>query len=322
MKRIGRAIKRRLLEIIVTVMVLLVIGLALAPSVLQIVRSGEAGVLYRTLTDGTQTEREAIYGEGLHIILPWDKFYIYDVRIQEKNTIIHVLTKDGLSVDVEISVRFHPNVTTLGLLHKYIGPDYVEKVISPEVEATVRDVIGMQDVDALYSEKRTEIQQEISDRCLKAINDLNSVSNYEVAEPDSTSVDFEHSRTAEYIIFEDLFIRDIMLPKMVSKKIEEKIMAEQELKRYEYLLASETEEQKRKLIEAKGIRFFEDSSGISILKWRGLQATEALSNSPNSKLILIGTDENLPIILNGETSDRAPNDPQPTNPLPAAGGGN
>lgn len=300
MKKLKKILRKRLLGFVVFLMVLIVIALAIAPSVVKVVGAGQAAVLYKTLKGGTVTKPYGTYGEGIHIIYPWDAFYIYDVRIQEKNTTIDVITKDGLTLAVEISVRFHPNVSTLGLLHKYIGPDYVEKVIAPEIEATTRDIIGLQDLDSLYSDKRAEIQAKISSIALRAINNQNALRNNEMLLGPVERDDFEPGRIQDYIIFEELFIKNISIPAAVRAKIEEKIIAEQELRRYEYLIASELKEKERKLIEAQGIKLFEDSSAISILKWRSIMATEELSKSPNSKIILIGTDENLPIILNGD----------------------
>ncbi len=300
MKKLKKILRKRLLGFVVFLMVMIVIALAIAPSVVKVVGAGQAAVLYKTLRGGTVTKPYGTYGEGIHIIYPWDAFYIYDVRIQEKNTTIDVITKDGLTLAVEISVRFHPNVSTLGLLHKYIGPDYVEKVIAPEIEATTRDVIGLQDLDSLYSDKRAEIQAKISSIALRAINNQNALRNNEMLLGPVERNDFEPGRIQDYIIFEELFIKNISIPAAVRAKIEEKIIAEQELRRYEYLIASELKEKERKLIEAQGIKLFEDSSAISILKWRSIMATEELSKSPNSKIILIGTDENLPIILNGD----------------------
>lgn len=300
MKSIKKVLRKRLLGILVFLMVLTLLSLAIAPSVLKIVGAGEAGVLFKTLKGGTETEPHSTYGEGIHFIFPWDSFFLYDVRIQEKNTVIDVITKDGLTLQVEISVRFHPNVSTLGLLHKYVGPDYVEKVIAPEIEATTRDMIGLQDLDSLYSDKRAEIQRKISAIALDAINNQYALNNNETSQDSVNSEDFERGRIQEYIIFEDLFIKNISIPAAVRAKIEQKIIAEQELRRYEYLIASEEKEKERRLIEARGIKLFEDSASISILKWRSIMATEELAKSPNSKIILIGTDESLPIILNGD----------------------
>lgn len=303
MTRLKQMIRKRLLGTAIFIMVLALILLALAPAIFKVIEPGHAGVLYRTLGNGTATEQGATYGEGMHVILPWNRLYVYDVRIQERNWLIEVITKDGLTIKVEISIRFHPNVNTLGLLHKYLGPDYVRTVILPEIASTTRDVIALYEIDSLYSDKRVEIQRRISDIALSELNRKNTLNNNEPP-PNFNSNDFQPGRIQKYILFEDLFIKNIVLPQAVKTSIENKIVSEQEYLRYQYLLAAEREERERKAIEAQGIRAFEDTSGISILKWRGLQATEKLSVSPNAKIILIGTDEKLPVILNGETGSK------------------
>jgi len=298
MTNIKQLIRKRLLGVTIFLMVLALIILAIAPNIFKIVDAGHAGVMYHTLGDGTATEQGTTYGEGMHMIMPWDKLYVYDVRIQERNWPIEVITKDGLTIKVEISIRFHPNVNTLGLLHKYLGPDYVNTVILPEIAATARDVIALYEIDSLYSDKRVEIQRRISDIALSEINKQNTLNNNE-PQP-SPNADFGVGRIQKYILFEDLFIKNIVLPQAVKISIENKIVSEQEFLRYQYLIAAETQEKERKRIEAQGIRAFEDSAHISILKWRGIQATEKLATSPNAKIILVGTDQKLPVILSGD----------------------
>jgi len=298
MTNIKQLIRKRLLGIMVFLMVAALLLLAIAPNVFKVVEAGHAGVLYHTLGRGTVTQQGTTYGEGLHFIMPWDKLYVYDVRIQERHWPIKVITKDGLTIEVEISIRFHPNFNTLGLLHKYLGPDYVNTVILPEIAATARDVIALYRIDSLYSDKRVEIQRTISDVALSELNKQVTLNNNE-PEPNPNK-DFGIGRIQKYILFEDLFIKNIALPDTVKTSIEHKIVSEQEYLRYQYLIAAEIQEKERKRIEAEGIRAFEDTSHISIMKWRGIQATEKLSTSPNSKIILVGTDQKLPVILSGE----------------------
>lgn len=229
----------------------------------------------------------------MNIIWPWNYMYVYDVRLREESRILTVLTKDGLMVETEISVRFSPNVENLGILHKYIGPRYAEKVVIPEVEARTRNIISSYDLEGLYSTDRREIQLIVSDSVLRQINDQVII--------DTLLLDEGKANT--YIIFENLFLKNIRLPGQVSDRIEKKIVAEQEYLTYEYILKSAQQEATRKRIEAGGIDTFQTISNIPILKWRGLEVTEKLSQSPNSKLILLGTDESLPIILNGDVPD-------------------
>jgi len=292
--------RRDWLGIAVFFMVLCLIALFLAPLVVRRVDSGEAAVIYRLFNGGTDISEDGEFGEGLHFVAPWNTLYVYNVRLQEESRKIHALTANGLSVKLEVSVRFHLNKKTLGIFHKYIGQRYIQDVIIPEIEAKTRDVIAQYEVNEVYGEYREQIQAEITNRALSAINSWSTLNNQDT----DTLTSYQNEitgRSEDYIIFEDLFIKDIKLPVIIRNSIEIKMDAEQKLLTYNYLLKSEEKEKQRKLIEAQGIKAFEDSSGISILKWRGLDVTDELAESPNAKIIVIGTDEQLPIILNGET---------------------
>ena len=99
-------------------------------------------------------------------------------------------------------------------------------------------------------------------------------------------------------------LRQIQLPARLTQSIEEKLQAEQESQRMEFILLKEKQEADRKRIEAKGIADFQNivAKGISdqLLKWKGIEATEKLANSPNTKVIVIGSGKDgLPLILGG-----------------------
>ena len=290
-KRAKAWIRRQLLLLMVLLMTLMLIAVFFAPKVIITIYPGQAGVMFRRFGGGTVTSKH--YTEGINIIPPWDILYIYDVRLQEETRRFSVLTKDGLMVKVTVSIRFSPNINTIGVLHKHIGPDYIPKVVLPEVEAKTKNVISTYDLEELYTTDREFIQTELSDSILQHINDQL------IVEPLLP----EDGKAETYVIFEDLFIRDIRLPMPVAETIEEKIVAEQKFLTYDYIIKREEEEAKRKKIEALGIDSFQLISNIPILKWRGLEVTEKLARSPNAKIVIMGTDEELPIILNGEVPD-------------------
>lgn len=280
-----------MLGLLIIIMALLLVVFYFAPQMFITVYPGEMGVLFRRLGDGTELKEK--YGEGLVVIWPWDILYIYDIRLQEHSRTLEVLTKDGLRVETDVSIRFSPNIHTIGVLHKFIGPDYAETVVIPEIEAKTRNIISSFDLEGLYTTDRAHIQKMISDSALKGINNQIILDTILVKD----------GKAENYIIFEDLFLKKIRLPDQVAGQIENKIIAEQKFLTYEYTLKTEEREATRKIIEAKGIDSFQIVSKVPILKWRGLDVTEKLAHSPNSKLILMGTDENLPILLNGEVPD-------------------
>ncbi len=239
------------------------------------IHSGERGVLYRRFFGGTVTDHT--YNEGFHLLWPWDKMYVYEVRAQQFEHQFDVLSEDGLRITVKISIRYRPKIDQLGILHKEIGPEYVERILVPEVQSALRVLIGQYDPEEIYQTQRSIIENAVKESLLQ------------VAE--------------EYIELDDLLIKSIELPPMVRQAIERKLTQEQVAKEFEYRLMQAEQEAKRKKIEAQGIRDFQDivSEGISnqFLRWHGIEATLELAKSPNSKIIIIGgPSDGLPLILN------------------------
>src|SRR3546814_16279294 len=121
----------------------------LRPDILIFSKPGEAGVLWKRFGGGTVTER--VYDEGTHIIFPWDKMYIYNVRLQHRNTSFEVLSRDGLQYTVDVTIRFRLIREDAGLLHQNIGPSYVETLIFPAVGSHSRAVISPYRTDEVYT---------------------------------------------------------------------------------------------------------------------------------------------------------------------------
>ena len=201
---------------------------------------------------------------------------IYDTKILAGQDTIHALTQDGLSVYAEISYRYTVEPDSLGLIHKNIGENYKQNIIVPHVTAATRDVVSRFRVDALFTTGRKEMQEEM----LKQVRE---------------QVDKYYP-----LVTIDLVIRNITIDKTVEQSIADKLVKEQEMLGYDFLLRKEEKEKARKLIEAQGIQKFREVSGIDFLQWKGIEATKELSVSPNAKVIVIGSGKNgLPIILGG-----------------------
>lgn len=271
-----RIVERRP-QIIVTLLVVLFVVVYLAPSIFISIHSGEAGVLYRRFLGGTLVDE--VYGEGFHVIWPWDRMYVYNVRIQKAAREIEVLTRKGLKVRIDVAVRYHPEYELLGVLHQRLGPDYLEAVVLPEVESTLRRVVGTYDAEEIYQSQRAIV---------------------------ATLMNEAEQQTAErFIVIDDVMIRSITLPEKVQAAIEGKIEQQHLYLAYEFRLKKEEEEKKRKLIEAEGFRLYNDeiakSLNESILKWEGIVATKELAASDNAKVVVIGNGaDGLPIILGAE----------------------
>jgi regulator of protease activity HflC (stomatin/prohibitin superfamily) len=247
-------------------------------NIVYFVESGEAGVRWR-LFEGT--EIDYVYPEGIQFIPPWDKFYIYSVRIQEVAPELFVLTKTGLRVHLFLSIRYAPQYNVLAILHQKVGPNYVNIVIIPEIEAVLREIIGTMEAEQIYTTGRSVIIEAIN----KAIEQV----------------------AQRYINIDDVLIRKIELPDSVAEAIRYKIKQKHLIEAKSFMVEREKKEAERMRIEGTGIR---DQLNIiaasippgEILTWKGIQATEALAKSNNAKVVIIGSGKNgLPIILNTET---------------------
>ncbi|MFS4415238.1 prohibitin family protein [Maribacter sp. 2307ULW6-5] len=238
--------------------------------------SGEAGVLYKTFGGGVVTD-EAPLGEGFHIVAPWNKVYIYEVRQQEVLEKMNVLSSNGLDIKLEASAWFQPIATELGKLHQEKGEAYVQRVLLPTIRSAARSVVGRYTPEQLYSTKRDAIQQEIFDETKKIVED-------------------------EYIQLNEILVRDVTLPPTIKDAIERKLKQEQESLEYEFRLVTASKEAEKVRIEAQGKadanRILSASLTDKILQDKGIDATMKLAESPNSKVIVVGGGESgLPIIL-------------------------
>jgi regulator of protease activity HflC (stomatin/prohibitin superfamily) len=296
--------RRNCFGVTLTILVLAVLLAYLANNIFVSVFPGEAGVQWSRFQGGTKTR--TAYGEGLHVILPWNIMYKYDVRFQQRSAKFDVLSSDGLSITAVITVRFRPVVENLALLHKYIGPKYVDTLLLPEVGAQARDLIAQYTPEVLYSKTRYTIQRQILARLVNETR---------------IHLGPRAAKLTDFLYVEDVFLESVTLPADVEQAIRNKLSQLQHLQEYEYIVQQERREAERKEIEARGIRAFQDivNEGISdrYLRWKGIDATLKLAMSPNSKVVVIGAGKDgLPIILgNVDSAPVAPAVPtQPSRP--------
>ena len=277
MQFLKRFIRENRVSLVVTGLICAFLFFFLYSRIFITIKAGEGGVLYRLFLGGTV--RDKVYGEGMHIIWPWDSLSIYNVRVQEERRELEVLDNTGLRFTLKISIRFRPEYDVLGVLHQRVGPDYAEKIVIPEVEAVLRTTAGNFDAAELYTTQH---------------NLLSRIVNEALAEIGES-----------FLIIDDVIIRSIELPTGIQEAIEQKREEEQLAEAYIYRIDKEKSEAERRVIEAKGFREANDivsrSLNPEILKWKGIEATLALSTSTNSKVVVVGTgSEGLPIILGAD----------------------
>jgi regulator of protease activity HflC (stomatin/prohibitin superfamily) len=238
------------------------------------IKPGEGGVLYHRFDGGTVTDK--VYAEGFHVIFPWDIMSIYTVRYQVYPHQMFALTDNGLKIRLSLTIRFKPEYDLLGVLHKRVGPDYLKKVVLPEVEGVLRTLIGTFEAEEVYSTQRALLQKIVNES-------LNQVSQ-------------------RFVKLDDVMITEVELPAYIQKAIEMKLEQKEQSRAYEFILAKEKKEADRKRIEAAGIHDYnkkvDESLSDKILTWKGVNATLELSKSDNSKVVIIGAGKDgLPIIL-------------------------
>lgn len=262
-------------QYIIIAVVILIFLLLFGGRMFLIIQAGERGVLFKPYTSGL--DKENVYSEGFHIIAPWNEMYVYNVREQQRDEPMDVLDKNGLSISMDITVRFNPTYNKIGNLHEQFGVNFVNVLVVPEVRSSVRKVAGRYTAEEIYSTKRAEVEQSIIEETKKILSE-------------------------NYIEMKALLIRSINLPEQIKGAIESKLKQEQEALAYEFRLQRETSEAERRRIEAEGIaafnRIINASLTDNILKQRGIEATLQLSESPNTKVIVIGSGKDgLPLIL-------------------------
>jgi regulator of protease activity HflC (stomatin/prohibitin superfamily) len=239
--------------------------------------AGESGVKFSSFSG---TDLAGTYGEGFHLHAPWSRIIAYDVRVKEQLEEINALSSNGLSIQMDISVRYHADATTLPALHTTYGVEYYRKLVQPELRSVAREVVGRYTPEELYSSKRTELQDAIEGGIREGVE-------------------------SDFVKLDAVLIRHVELPDQIKVAIENKLKEEQEAERYQYTIEKEKLEAERKKIEAEGEatyqRIITQSLSPAFLRFKGIEATIQLAESGNSKVVVIcGGDDGLPLILGGQ----------------------
>jgi regulator of protease activity HflC (stomatin/prohibitin superfamily) len=215
--------------------------------------------------------------EGTHFVNPFKANNTMSIRTQELKETASVPSDEGLVMTLDTSLLFRLSPEKAAEVFQKIGPNFVEVVVEPTLRSSIRSVTASHSANALYTGGREQVAEQI----YKELSSQLGSKGIEV---------------------QNILLRDIQLPQMLKSSIEAKQQAEQDALRMAFVLQKEKQEADRKRIEAQGIRDFQQtvSQGISqqLLEWKGIEATERLATSANSKVVLIGNTKNgLPLIL-------------------------
>ncbi len=221
-----------------------------------------------------------VLGEGVHLVNPFKVNNTMSVRTLEVKETASVPSNEGLIMTMDTSLLFHLNPAKAAEVYQKLGPRYSDSIVDPSLRSAIREVTASHSANALYSGERDKVAQEIFDRL---------------------NVDM----VPRGVAIEKILLRDIQLPLSLKQSIEAKQQAEQEALAMSFRLQRERQEAERKRIEAGGIRDFQQvvTQGISpaLLEWKGIEATETLAKSANTKIVVIGNSKNgLPLILGQE----------------------
>jgi len=303
------------------------------------VPSGHVGVLWKRFNTfdyycwcfagrGTMLNPQQLRGEGLHLVWPWDRLFIYNLRLQSTAQTYNAISRDGVNVTIQMNIRYQLLHNAVAVLHKFIGPEYFNSVVSPEIGSQTRQVIAQYTAQEVYT-SREAIQEKVRDNARKGLGaNLNKLVQPEAMEqPDPKNYNDALQYSIQII---DTLVLSIELPPAIVAAINRQTEQFYLIQEYRYRVEREAQESRRKQIEANGIAAFQQtvSQGISdsYLRWRGIEATLALSQSPNSKIVVIGGRDGLPIILGNVDQPAGPPTPPrkdaavpaPTDTVPGA----
>jgi prohibitin 2 len=319
--RVRTWMKRNAISLYALALTVLLGLLAIAPSMVVTVPAGHVGVLWMRFFGGTRTNY--VLGEGLHLILPWNVVNFYDARLRSDTRSYEAVSANGLSITVEVSLRYRINPPAAGFVHKLAGPDYAETLVRPKMASLVYEFVSQGNPESFYSKNRADIQSFLLRRAREEFpavsHQITSMPLKADAKPDRLDVTM--------IRVEEVLVSGITLPPLVRQAIERKVEQQQIMEEYDFRIRREAKERDRKRIEADGIRDFQEIVAHSItpeyLRLRGVEATRAFANSTNAKTIIIGGRDGLPVILNTGDDAKQSLPPEPASttgshhPLPS-----
>ena len=292
---------RNLPGVTVTVMILAFLAIYFAPNSVITIPAGHVGVLWKRFDGGTVTDR--FYREGNRFVLPWNKIVKYDARMQRVNENYDIISSNGLTIGANITVRYRIARERIGLLHKYLGPDYLTTILMPKIGAIARAEAAKYSPVQLYSTNREDVEKAIlvlaRHQLEQVSEDVAATERGQRASEGLTNLD---AGPGTLIELHDVMFRSIALPSLVRDAIERKEEQYHVNLEYDFRIERERKESERKAIEARGIQEFQrivnDGITDAYLRWKGIDATLQLALSNNSKIVVIGSGQDgLPIIL-------------------------
>ena len=218
---------------------------------------------------------------GIYAINPFSDIVQFSTRLRDIKEEISATSKEGLPLNIDISIQYRIDPAKAGNVYQNIGTDEREIVIS-RFRAIAREIVAGYPAEAVYSTKREEISLQLREKLRLYITPLG-------------------------FVVDEALLRNVKIPETLQEAIQQRLKAEQENLQMQFVLAKEKQEAERKRIEAKGRadaqKILAEGLTPAILQLRTIEANEKLSLAPNSKLVILGNAQNTSLIL---PSDSAP----------------
>jgi hypothetical protein len=301
-----------------------IIGLAtvlgivlLIPITVHTIPAGSVGVTWKRFEGGT--DMNSLVTEGTIVVMPWNKLFLYDTRLQSGDQQVSALSADGLKVEVDLAWAFYLVPTAAGMVHKGIGPDYRDKVVVRVIESVVRDKISLFRSEELHSPERLTFERNVFTGIMAEMSHFSAINRLTAGYQPPTAETPDEEKGTDWVTLDALLIKEVRFPPAVQEAYVRKNTARALVEEYNFRIVAEQKEVERKMVEALGIRNFQEvvNQGLSesYLKWKGIEAsvvnTQALAQSPNAKLVVLGTGTgagsgtggSMPMILNTNALD-------------------
>lgn len=268
---------KRIVPFIIVGVIALFVLFGISSSLFYTIEATQRAVIFYKFGEGL--DKDHVMQPGFHTKAPWNEIYVYNVQETSRDEDMDILDKNGLSIHVDVTVRFNPMPDKIGYIYEKFNTDYVNVLVIPEIRSAVRQVMGRYTAEEIYSTKRAEVEATIKSESEKVLN-------------------------ANNVNMVALLIKSIVLPDQIRISIENKLQQQQEALAYQFRLDKEKSEAERKRIAAEGEsranNIINNSLSDKLLKMRGIEATLELAKSPNSKVIVVGSGKDgLPMILGG-----------------------
>ncbi|MEI8401166.1 MAG: prohibitin family protein [Alcaligenaceae bacterium] len=288
-QNVSNWLRRRIVPLMIVGVVALAGFVLLFNRIVVVIPAGNVGVIYRPLSDGIDFRR--VYREGVNLKLPWNSVTQYSTRVNSETLELTLLTADLLETQVTVVFQYEINRLTAPLLHQYAGADFLKKIIVPQVISAAREMVAKHSSKEAFTD---EIQIVIKRIAIVADDSIVD----QLSPPGRTNVKLVNISAVQLI--------SVSYPEEVRNAIRQKMVAAQSADAFKYNISIAEQEAQRKVIEAQGIKNFQDIAfgGVitDYLRYRGIEASEALAKSDNAKVLLFGSGASgLPLVL--DTAD-------------------